>query len=201
MGTDYLRVPDLTRCVLGAAVLFGAYGIGAAFAQAAVSQGRALHAFEVVRSVLQHPRCQNCHIAGDSPFQDDRETPHDQGIVRGPTGRGAVGNECSSCHQKTNLPLTYGEHAPPGSPGWRLPPPETRMIFNGLSAREICRNLKSRRATGGRDLVSMREHIRSNRQVAWGWAPGANRAPPPVSRADTVAAFKTWMDGGAPCPQ
>ena len=165
-----------------------------------VAQERALRAFEVVRSVLQHPRCQNCHIAGDSPFQDDRETPHEQFVVRGPTGRGAVGNECSSCHQKTNLPLSYGEHAPPGSPGWRLPPPETKMIFNGVSAGDLCRTLKNRRATGGRTLASVMEHIRSNKQVAWGWAPGNNRATPPVSRADTVAAFKTWMDGGAPCP-
>src|SRR4051812_6301756 len=115
-----------------------------------VAQERALRAFDVVRSVLQHPRCQNCHIAGDSPFQDDRETPHEQFVVRGPTGRGAIGNECSSCHQKMNLPLSYGEHAPPGSPGWRLPPPETKMIFNGVSAGDLCRTLKNRRATGGR---------------------------------------------------
>jgi hypothetical protein len=47
----------------------------------------------------------------------------------------------------------------------------------------------------------MLAHIRSNKQVAWGWAPGANRATPPASRAETVAAFKTWMDGGAPCPR
>src|SRR6187200_2354065 len=108
------------------------------------------------------------------------------------TGRGAVANECSSCHQKTNLPASYGEHAPPGSPGWRLPPPETKMIFNGVTARELCRTIKDRRATGGRNLASMLAHIRSNKQVAWGWAPGANRATPPASRAETVAAFKTW---------
>lgn len=176
----------VTRPVAGAAV---------------VAQDRALSAFEVVRSVLQHPRCQNCHIAGDSPFQDDRETPHDQFVVRGPSGRGAVGNECSSCHQKSNLPAGYGDHAPPGSPGWRLPPPDTKMIFNGVSSRELCQLLKSRRATGGRTLAGVLEHIRSNRQVAWGWAPGANRSVPPVSRAETVAAFRMWMDGGAPCPQ
>ena len=175
--------------------------IGQAGAKAPVPQDRALNAFEVVRSVLQHPRCQNCHIAGDSPFQDDKETPHEQFVVRGPTGRGAVANECSSCHQKTNLPVAYGEHSPPGSPGWRLPPPQTKMIFNGVTARELCRTIKDRRATGGRDLASMLAHIRSNQQVAWGWAPGNNRSTPPVSRADTVAAFKTWIEGGAPCPR
>ncbi|MEO7728280.1 MAG: Isoquinoline 1-oxidoreductase subunit [Burkholderiales bacterium] len=183
-------------------VLFAAcaWYADAALAQSTGGHDRALQAFEVVRSVLQHPRCQNCHIPGDSPFQDDQETPHDQSVVRGPTGRGAPANECSSCHQKTNLPLAYGEHAPPGSPGWRLPPPETKMVFNGLSAGELCRSIKDRRATGGKNLAAMREHIRSNGQVAWGWAPGAKRAVPPASRAQTVAAFKNWMDGGAPCP-
>lgn len=165
-----------------------------------MSREDALRAFEVVRSVLQHPRCQNCHIAGDSPYQDDKETPHDQFIVRGPTGRGAVGNECSSCHQKTNLPAGYGEHAPPGSPGWRLPPPETKMVFNGVTSTELCQLLKNRRATGGRTLAKVRDHIRSNRQVTWGWEPGNGRTTPPVSRAETVAAFQKWMDGGAPCP-
>lgn len=173
---------------------------GGAQAQSSATPERALRAFEVVRSVLQHPRCQNCHIPGDSPFMDDAETPHDQGIVRGATGRGAPANECSSCHQKTNLPVAYGEHAPPGSPGWRLPPPATRMVFNGLSPRQLCLSLKDRRGTGGRDLAAMREHIRSNGQVAWGWAPGANRTVPPATRAETVTAFKAWMDGGAPCP-
>ena len=176
---------------------------GTWFAHDAIAQPseNALQAFEVVRSVLQHPRCQNCHIPGDSPFMDDAETPHDQNIVRGPTGRGAAANECSSCHQKTNLPLTYGEHAPPGSPGWRLPPPHTRMVFNGLSSRELCRSIKDRRFTGGKNLGAMMAHIRDNGQVAWGWAPGARRTVPPATRAQTVAAFKTWMDAGAPCPQ
>jgi hypothetical protein len=196
MNTTYRRTPAIIMCTALAA---GTCFISDAIAQP--SHDSALRAFEVVRAVLQHPRCQNCHIPGDSPYMDDKETPHDQGIVRGPTGRGAVGNECSSCHQKTNLPVSYGEHVPPGSPGWRLPPPETKMVFNGLNSRQLCLQIKNPRATGGRDLAKMLAHIRSNGQVAWGWEPGGNRATPPVSRAETVAAFKTWMDAGAPCPK
>ena len=45
---------------------------------AQTSHENALRAFEVVRSVLQHPRCQNCHIPGDSPYMDDAETRHEQ---------------------------------------------------------------------------------------------------------------------------
>jgi hypothetical protein len=36
--------------------------------------------------------------------------------------------------------------------------------------------------------------------VGWGWDPGEGRALPPLSRADTVAQLKIWMDGGAACP-
>jgi len=96
--------------------------------------------------------------------------------------------------------LSYGEHVPPGSPGWRLPPPKAKMVFNGLSPRELCRSIKNRCAMGGKDLAAMMAHIRDNGQVAWGWAPGGNRAVPPASRAETVSAFRTWMNAGAPCP-
>ena len=33
--------------------------------------GEAIAAFETVRTVLQSPRCVNCHPAGDVPLQDD----------------------------------------------------------------------------------------------------------------------------------
>ena len=38
-------------------------------------------------------------------------------------------------------------------------------------------------------------------EVAAGWDPGTGRALPPLSRADTVAQMKIWIDGGAACPQ
>ncbi len=60
---------------------------------------------------------------------------------------------------------------------------------------------EDRRATRGRDLPAMLAHIRDDKLVAWGWAPGAQRTLPPATRAETVSAFKTWMDAGAPCPQ
>jgi hypothetical protein len=75
-----------------------------------------------------------------------------------------------------------------------------KMVFYGLSAGDLCRNIKNPRATGGKNLAAMMEHIRANRQVAWGWAPGGGRKPPPATRTETVAAFKTWMNAGAPCP-
>jgi len=162
--------------------------------------GNPQSAFEVVRAVFQHPRCQNCHIPGDAPLQLDAGIRHAQNVMRGPAGHGAVAMECSVCHGESNPPASYGERAPPGAPNWHLPPPGMRMVFIGLSPRALCETLKNRDATGGKDLTAMYVHVRDDKLVGWGWAPGGTRAVPPATRAETVAAFKTWMDAGAPCP-
>src|SRR5947209_5513300 len=99
-------------------------------AAATSAAGDATASFEVVRAVLQSPRCVNCHPAGDAPTQGDAMAVHAQYVQRGPEGRGVAGANCASCHGKANTPDSYGEHMPPGvSTGWRLPPPETPMVF------------------------------------------------------------------------
>ena len=188
------------RMVSALLLAVGASFITEAVAQQSPSAADALSAFAVVRSVFQHPRCQNCHIPGDSPLQSDAGLTHSQNVVRGADGRGAAAMECASCHRDQNLPVSYGDHVPPGAPNWHLPSPESKMVFIGLSPSELCRAIKERRTTGGKDLAAMLVHVRDDKLVAWGWAPGETRTVPPASRADTVAAFKTWMDAGAPCP-
>jgi hypothetical protein len=44
------------------------------------------------------------------------------------------------------------------------------------------------------------EHVDHDALVLWGWNPGQGRAPVPIAHADFVAAFKRWVDTGAPCP-
>jgi len=188
------------RTIAAAMFALGTWPINDVIAQPSAPPAEALRAFEVVRSVLQHPRCQNCHIPGDAPLQGDEGLTHTQFVKRGPYGMGAAAMECAVCHQEANLPVSYGKHVPPGAPGWRLPPPELKMVFIGLSPRDLCMDIKDRRATRGRDLPAMLAHIRDDKLVAWGWAPGEQRTLPPATRAETVAAFKTWMDAGAPCP-
>jgi len=170
------------------------------FAQMSNQGAGALQAFEMVRSVLQHPRCQNCHISGDAPLQGDEGRPHGLYVVRGPKGHGAAAMECSVCHQTQNLPSNYGNHLPPGAPNWHLPPPAIKMVFKDVSPRALCLTIKNPRETGGKNLSAMLEHMRDDKLVAWGWEPGEHRSIPSITRAETVAAFKTWMEGGAPCP-
>lgn len=164
------------------------------------SRGDGLAAFTIVQRVLQHPRCQNCHVPGDAPLQFDDGREHGQFVQRGPEGRGAVGLSCETCHGIANPPASYGPHAPPGAPGWRLPPPEHRMVFIKLSGGQLGRNLTDREKNGGRDLAQLLDHVSSDPLVLWGWDPGAGRAPVDVPHEEFVAAFKRWIAAGAPCP-
>lgn len=166
----------------------------------AQADGSALKAFEVVRQVLQHPRCANCHIRDDFPRQMDASVPHAMNVKRGLSGHGAAAMECSVCHGKANLPASYGLHVPPGAPNWHLPPPATKMVFIDVPPAQLCRTIKDRRETGGKDLQAMLVHNRDDKLVGWGWEPGLGRAPVPIPRDQFVAAFKAWMDAGAPCP-
>jgi hypothetical protein len=178
-----------------AVLLFAALGRAAA-----PDAPAGLAAFETVRKVFQHPRCQNCHIPGDAPLQFDDSRVHAQNVKRGADGHGVPGLPCATCHAARNPPASYGPFMPPGAPGWHLPPAATPMVFIKLTPAQLCRSLKDPEATGGKDLAAMLDHVANDKLVAWGWEPGVGRAPVPVPRAELTAAFRTWMEAGAPCP-
>ena len=156
--------------------------------------------FDPIAKVLDHPRCRNCHIPGDSPLVGDDSQPHPMFVVRGTEGKGAVGLECQTCHGAANLPAGYDPHAPPGAPNWHLPPPERKMVFIGKSPAEICRGLKDTAQNGGKNLAQLLEHMAADKLVLWGWNPGPGRAPVSVPHDEVVAQFKAWVDAGGPCP-
>lgn len=161
----------------------------------------ALAAFDTVQTVLQHPRCQNCHIPGDSPLQLDAGVAHAQNVQRGPDGKGVPGLPCATCHAESNPPASYGPHMPPGAPNWHLPPPERKMVFIGLSKADLCATVKDPQRNGGKDLAALLEHVSHDKLVLWGWAPGVGRAPVSIPHDAFVASVKTWIGGGAPCPE
>jgi hypothetical protein len=187
-------VPGAVLVLFAAAALFSA-----ASGAAPASKEEGLAAFETVRAVLQHPRCQNCHIPGDAPLQFDDGRIHGQNVLRGPDGNGAPGLACSTCHGTANPPASYGARVPPGAPNWQLPPPERKMVFIGLSSGELCRGLKDERANGGRNLDALLEHVDSDKLVLWGWSPGLGRDPVSITHDAFVAKFKQWIAAGAPC--
>jgi len=162
------------------------------------SAAQSLRAFSVVASVLTSPRCLNCHIPGDSPLQGDSGATHNMNVKRGPDGRGTPAMRCTNCHQAENSSQL---HAPPGRPDWRLPPPTTRLAWQGLSVGDICRVLKDPASNGGKSPAQLIEHVRDDHFVNWAWDPGPGRSIPPVSHAEFVAQVTAWVQGGTACPQ
>jgi hypothetical protein len=166
------------------------------------TRAQALAGWETVRAVFQHPRCQNCHPADDVPRQGDDGRLHNQRILRGPTGHGMAGAECTTCHGPTNPPDSYGPNLPPGlAKGWHMPPPDMKMVFIGMSSRALCEQTKDPERNGGKDMGALREHVATDELVLWGWNPGFGRTPVPVPHAEFVAAWDTWARAGAPCPE
>jgi hypothetical protein len=164
------------------------------------ARAEAIAAFTTVQQVLQHPRCQNCHIPGDAPLQFDAGLPHQMQVVRGPDGKGARGLPCATCHDVVNPPASFGPHAPPGAPTWHLPPPEHKMVFINLSAAQLCAVVKNTNENGGKDFDALIKHVAEDKLVLWGWNPGGERAPVSVPHAEFVAKFKQWAAAGGPCP-
>ncbi|HWE22934.1 MAG TPA: Isoquinoline 1-oxidoreductase subunit [Myxococcales bacterium] len=176
------------------------FAIGALLLAAATEgggpNGESWQAFVDVAAVLTHPRCLNCHVPGDSPLQGDAGIPHNMNVRRGADGRGTPAARCTNCHQEAS---STALHAPPGAPDWRLPPPNMRMAWQGLTTEQICRSLKDPRRNGGRNLGNLVEHVTSDRLVNAAWSPGPGRAAPPISHEEFVRRFVRWVDGGAPC--
>jgi hypothetical protein len=155
-------------------------------------------AFLQVYKVLISPRCQNCHPSGDAPLQGDDSHVHIQNVKRGADGHGVTAMRCDTCHQDHNLP---GAHMPPGNPKWALPPPEHKMVFVGRAPGALCRQLKDPNQNGGRSLEQLFDHVAHDDLVGWGWDSGDGRSLPPLSRGETSKAMRTWIDGGAACPE
>jgi hypothetical protein len=160
-------------------------------------RAEAIDAFATVEQVFQHPRCANCHVPGEAPGAG---WVHPMGVVRGPAGHGAQGLPCSTCHGESNSPGAFGSHAPPGAPHWGLPPPHQKMAWFGLNTRELCEMIQDESRNGGRNLEALVKHVSEDKLVLWGWEPGGDREPVPVTHAEFVAKFRQWTDAGAPCP-
>jgi mono/diheme cytochrome c family protein len=156
-----------------------------------------LDAWAVVYRVLQHPRCVNCHPAGDVPLQGDEGLPHAQAVARGEDGQGLFAQRCSSCHLAENL---AGEHMPPGAPHWQMGPTSMPMVFEGKSSGELCRQLKDPARNGGKSVEQVYEHLAKDPLVLWGWSPGEGRAPVGVPHAELVRGARAWVDAGCPSP-
>lgn len=160
---------------------------------------KAKAAFNEAVKVFFSARCANCHPAGDGPTQGDTMTPHAMEVKRGPDGRGVDELKCSTCHQEINLD---GDGLPPGAPDWHMPGSAHKMVFQGVTAGQLCRNLKDPIQNGGKKTAKDAVlHLATDPKVLWAWNPGNGRSTPPLSQADFMKKMNEWVANGAACPE
>jgi hypothetical protein len=165
------------------------------FAAIADTAERSAALFGELGKVLTHPRCVNCHPAGDHPRQGDQARLHQPPVERGADGHGLPAMRCSICHQQAN----FDPARVPGHPEWHLAPRE--MAWEGKSLGEICAQIKDRERNGGRSLEELVHHIGTDTLVGWAWAPGAGRRPAPGTQKQAGALVEAWVQTGAVCPK
>lgn len=151
-------------------------------------------AFIAAYKVFMHPRCMNCHPAGDVPLQGDDKRLHPQGVKRGADGKGLFALKCKNCHQDAHI---AGEHMPPGAASWHLPPANLKMVFEGKSPKQLAMHFKDPKFTGFKTLDKMIEHVEKEPLVLNSWTYGT---PPPLSHEEFVAKVKEWIEKGAAIP-
>ena len=159
---------------------------------------RSVALFEELFVVIEHPRCLNCHPVDDSPRQGMEMQMHQPPVVRGVADFGATGMRCNTCHGTENVTYTTGQGSIPGHSPWQLAPIEMGWI--GLSAAEVCAQLKDPERNGDRTLAELYEHNAHDGLVGWGWEPGAGREPAPGTQAVFGELTKAWIESGAACP-
>jgi len=157
--------------------------------------------FNEIAKVVTHPRCMNCHPAGDRPLQGADHQEHMPPAYRGEGGTGIPGLTCNACHTEKNFTLagtsaTY--KSIPGHPRWGLAPIE--MAWQRKSLSQICQQVKDPARNGGRTLALLQEHFAKDDLVAWGWAPGEGREPAPGTQQQLGDLVQAWINTGAQCP-
>jgi len=162
---------------------------------------KGLSEWDKIYAVFSHPRCADCHVEDDRPRWSGAHyggvRVHAFNVQRGADGSGFgnPGLRCTTCHFTSNSKALHG---PPGAENWHLAPAE--MAWFGKSSAQICAQIKDPLRNGNRKLSDVALHVRDDRLVAWGWAPGSDREPAPGTAEATYQAIENWMMAGAPCP-
>ncbi|NVB36356.1 Isoquinoline 1-oxidoreductase subunit [Pseudenhygromyxa sp. WMMC2535] len=163
------------------------------FTEISDERERSLALFAELGQVISHPRCVNCHPAGERPLQGEAGFLHQPLVVRGEDGHGAAAMQCATCHGEANY-LNV-----PGNPKWHLAPAE--MAWEGKSLPEICAQIKDPARNGDMSLDQLAEHMAYDELVGYGWKPPAQLEPAPGNQALFGQLVRAWIASGAHCPE
>ena len=62
--------------------------------------------FNEIAKVVTHPRCMNCHPAGNHPLQGNERHEHMPPVPRGDAGLGVAGLNCATCARSHRSPAS-----------------------------------------------------------------------------------------------
>lgn len=153
-----------------------------------------LAAWDRVVTVLQHPRCLNCHQPNE-PLQGDNQRPHSPRVVRGRDNMGAPGMRCGSCHSEHS---NNEASLVPGASDWKMPP--RSRAWGGMTPGQICRALKDPSKNGRRTSKGIVKHMQDDSLVHWSWDPGGARESISMPHHVFVEFVEEWLQNGAYCP-
>ncbi|HEY5074367.1 MAG TPA: hypothetical protein VII34_06675, partial [Pyrinomonadaceae bacterium] len=139
------------------------------------------------------------------PQQGDDRHRHFANVIRGREGRGVPALSCIGCHQEVNAEST----GVPGGPDWHLAPLSMRWQDANerpLSSAAVCRSVTDRSKNESMDGRALLTHHQEATLVLWAWNPGRRpdgtmRTSPPITHEAFVAATRTWVEAGTPCPR
>lgn len=165
--------------------------VPASFAESDKAKSVAL--FQESLKVFRHPRCMNCHPAGENPTQGQDMHAHAMNVKRGPGDHGAIALQCSACHGTEN----NKQSNVPGAPKWALAPKS--MAWQNTTDSELCRRLKDPKRTH-MDMQQFIKHNAEDELVGWGWNPGGGREPVPGTQKQFGELIAKWVASGGHCP-
>jgi len=175
-------------------VLAASIWSGEATSQRHSDREASLAAWDRVVTVLQHPRCSNCHQPKE-PLQGDSRRRHSPRVVRGRDNMGVPGMRCGSCHSE------HGNNEAsrvPGAADWKMPP--RSMSWASLPIGQLCRALKDPTKNGRRSLNGIVKHMQEDSLVHWSWEPGGTRESIGMPHDVFVELVEEWVRSGAHCP-
>ncbi len=167
---------------------------GEAASQAGAARETSLAAWERIATVLQQPRCVNCHHP-NAPLVGDNSRAHLPRVVRGRDNQGAPGMRCGNCHgERSNNEASNV----PGAADWKLPP--RTMMWAAMPAGDMCRSIRNPARNGGRSLQGLLKHATEDSLIQWAWDPGGKRESVPMPQTVFNDFFEEWVRTGAHCP-
>lgn len=108
--------------------------------------------------------------------------------------------QCLSSSEKNSY---SGVLSAPGAPHWKLS--SKSMAWQGLSAAELCRQLKDPKRpghfTGGMTKEEFIKHNAEDKLVGWDWHPGDDREPVPFTQKKFGKMIENWIATGAEYPE